>query len=338
MKRLTVFSWIGFLAVLFMCGNGLAAKINIDVNCTMKPGGAEEAAIKKFKEIVEQKSDGRMNVKVFMSGQLGKENAVLELMKIGQTQMAVTGGNYRHICAPQYNVAEIPFYLSNWDVVKGYLEGPFGKKVAALAAEKGGLIDFGPQKRAPREMTSNRVIEKPEDIKGLKMRLPAVPTWVAVWKELGALPTVIPAPEIYLAMKTGQVDAHENTLVSPYSRKLWEVQKYIIMTDHIFWPWEWVASKVWFDKLSAEDQKIIRDAVEVAREYGGKVEDEKDVFYADELKKKGMTFITPDNNAIRAKAPCPPSKKPCRIWIRKYPKRWIVSTRNTPNRLLRLMD
>lgn len=302
MKKLTLWSWIGVLAVLFMCGSVMAAKINIDVNCTMKPGGAEEAGIMKFKEIVEQKSNGRMNVRPFLSGQLGGENPVLELMKIGQTQMALTGGNYRHISAPQYNVAVIPFYLPNWDVVKAYLEGPFGKKVAALAAEKMGLIDFGPQKRAPREMTSNRPIREPKDLVGLKMRLPQVPTWVAVWKQLGVLPTVIPAPEIYLAMKTGQVEAHENTLVSPYSRKLWEVQKYIIMTDHIYWPWEWVASKVWFDKLSAEDQKIIRDAVEVAREYGAKVEDEKDGFYVTELKKKGMEFITPDNKAIRAKA------------------------------------
>jgi tripartite ATP-independent transporter DctP family solute receptor len=290
------------LAVLFMCGSAMAAKINIDVNCTMKPGGSEEAGIMKFKEIVEQKSNGRMNVRPFLSGQLGGENPVLELMKIGQTQMALTGGNYRHISAPQYNVAVIPFYLPNWDVVKAYLEGPFGKKIADLAAQKMGLIDFGPQKRAPREMTSNRPIREPKDLEGLKMRLPQVPTWVAVWKQLGVLPTVIPAPEIYLAMKTGQVEAHENTLVSPYSRKLWEVQKYIIMTDHIYWPWEWVASKVWFDKLSAEDQKIIRDAVEVARNYGAKVEDEKDQFYVTELKKKGMEFITPDNKAIRAKA------------------------------------
>ena len=238
MRRLVLFSFIGMLATLLICVNGMAAKINIDVNCTMKPGGAEDAAIKKFKEVVEKKSDGRMNVKMFMSGQLGKENAVLELLKIGQTQMALTGGNYRHMYAPKYNVIAIPFYLSNWEVVKGYLEGPIGDKIKDLSAKNGGLIDFGPQKRAPRKMTSNRAIKNPGDIKGLKMRLPAIPIWVDVWKELGALPTVIPAPEIYLAMKTGQVEAHENTLVSPYSRKLWEVQKYIIETDHVFWPWE----------------------------------------------------------------------------------------------------
>jgi tripartite ATP-independent transporter DctP family solute receptor len=283
-------------------GSALAAKINIDVNCTMKPGGSEEAAINKFKEIVEAQTGGRMNVKIFMSGQLGKEKAVLELMKIGQTQMALTGGIFRTMFAKEYDPITIPFYLPTWETVQAYLEGPMGKKIGQLALEKGGVIDFGPQKRAARHMTSNKKIMTPDDINGLKLRLPAIPIWVDVWKELGALPTVIPAPEIYLAMKTGQVDSHENSLVSPYSRKLWEVQKYIIKTGHVYFPWHWVASQKWFDGLSAADQKLISDAVQQARAYGTQIEDEKDAFYAAELKKKGMLFITPDNQAIRAKA------------------------------------
>jgi TRAP-type C4-dicarboxylate transport system substrate-binding protein len=243
-----------------------------------------------------------MYVKIFMSGQLGKEKAVLELLKIGQTQMALTGGIFRTMFAKAYDPITIPFYLPTWEVVQAYLEGPMGKKIGQLASEKGGVIDFGPQKRAARHMTSNRIIQGPDDIKGLKMRLPAIPIWVDVWKELGALPTVIPAPEIYLAMKTGQVEAHENSLVSPYSRKLWEVQKYIILTGHVYFPWHWVASKKWFDGLSAADQKLISDAVQEARAYGTQIEDQKDAFYAAELQKNGMQFITPDNRAIRAQA------------------------------------
>lgn len=287
--------WIGATCVH-------AEEISIDVNCTMKPGGSEEAAIKKFKEIVETKSNGRMKVKMFMSGQLGKEKAVLELLKIGQTQMALTGGLFRTMYAKEYDPITIPFYMTSWECVEAYLAGPMGKKIDELAYEKGGIIDFGPQKRAPREMTSNRKIVTVDDIDGLKMRLPAIPIWVDVWKQLGALPTVIPAPEIYLAMKTNQVEAHENSLVSPYSRKLWEVQKYIILTNHVWFPWHWVASRVWFEGLSPEDQQLIRDAVDEARAYGNKVEDEKDAFFAAELKKKGMEFITPDLASIRAKA------------------------------------
>jgi len=291
------------LGLALMAGNALAAKvIKIDVNCTMKPGGSEEAAIKKFKEIVEKKSHGRMKVRIFMSGQLGKEKAVLELLKMGQTQMALTGGIFRTMFAKKYDPITIPFYLSSWKCVKAYLEGPMGKKIDQLAEQKGGIIDLGVQKRAARHMTTNRKIMGPKDIKGLKLRLPAIPIWVDVWKQLGALPTVIPAPEIYLAMKTGQVDSHENSLVSPYSRKLWEVQKYVILTGHVYFPWHWVASKVWFDKLSPADQKLIRDAVNQARAYGDKVEDQKDAFYRKELEKKGMKFIKPDVQAIRAAA------------------------------------
>jgi len=303
MKRnLTLFVLVIPVVLALCMGNALAAKINIDVNCTMKPGGSEEAGIKKFKEIVEKKSNGRMNVKIFMSGQLGKEKAVLELMKIGQTQMALTGGIFRTMFAKEYDPITIPFYLPTWEVVQAYLEGPMGKKIGQMATEKGGVIDFGPQKRAARHMTSNKKIMSPDDIKGLKMRLPAIPIWVDVWKELGALPTVIPAPEIYLAMKTGQVDSHENSLVSPYSRKLWEVQKYIIETGHVYFPWHWAASKKWFDGLSADDKKLISDAVQEARAYGTQIEDEKNAFYAAELKKNGMEFITPDNKAIRTQA------------------------------------
>jgi tripartite ATP-independent transporter DctP family solute receptor len=292
------------LAALFAFGlsSAFAADISIDVNCTMKPGGSEEAAIQKFKEIVEKESGGRMEVNVFMSGQLGKEKAVLELMKIGQTQMALTGGIFRTMFAKQYDPITIPFYLPSWQVVKAYLEGPMGQKIGELAEEKGGVIDFGPQKRAARHMTTNKVVSMPEDIEGLKMRLPAIPIWVDVWKELGALPTVIPAPEIYLAMKTGQVESHENSLVSPYSRKLWEVQDYVILTGHVFFPWHWVASEKWFDKLSPEDQELIEKAVDEARAYGDRVEDEKDAFYAEFLKEKGMIFIDPNNKAIREAA------------------------------------
>jgi tripartite ATP-independent transporter DctP family solute receptor len=293
---------IGAALLVFSSLPTMAAEINIDVNCTMKPGGAEETAIKKFREVIEAKSKGRMHVKEFMSGQLGGEQAVLELLKIGQTQMALTGGIFRSMFAKEYDPVSIPFYLPTWGACAAYFNGPLGQKIKELAAEKGGITDFGPQKRAARQMTSNRKIEKVEDLKGLKMRVPSVPIWVDVWQELGTLPTVIPAPDIYLAMKTGQVEAHENTLVGPYSRKMWEVQKYIILTDHVFFPWHWVASKVWFEKLPPADQQIIREAVAEAIVAGEKAEDDMDKFYADELKKNGMEFISPDLAGFRQKA------------------------------------
>jgi len=274
-------------------GRVAAAALQIHVNNTMSGGGSEEAGIAKFKEVVEAKSKGQMQVTPFLSGSLGGEVPVLGLLKIGKTEMSLTGGIFLGQYAPEYNALNIP-YLFTWEQALEFVSGPAAKSIQELSLKKGGLVIFGPKYRGPRHMTSNRAIREAKDVKGLKFRVPQEPAWVRVWQALGALPIAIPAPEIYLAMQTGQVEAHENTLVSPYSRSLWEVQKYIIMTSHIYWPWWWVASDAWFKKLNPEQQQIVREAVEVARMYGEKVEREKDDFYIAELKKKGMTFITPD--------------------------------------------
>jgi tripartite ATP-independent transporter DctP family solute receptor len=297
------------IAVLLVAGLALlatppgtaAAPVQIHVNNTMPGGGSEEAGIAKFKEMVEQKSKGQMEVTPFLSGQLGGEKAVLGLLKIGKTEMSLTGGIFLGQYASEYNALNIP-YLFTWEQLLDYVGGPAGKKIQELSSKKGGLVVLGPQYRGPRQMTSNRPIKEAKDIKGLKMRVPEEPVWLRVWKTLGALPVAIPAPEIYMAMQTGQVEAHENTLVSPYSRSLWEVQKYIIMTSHIYWPWWWVASESWFNKLTPDQQKIVRESAAEAAKYGEKVEGEKDDFYTAELKKKGMTFITPDIDSIKKAA------------------------------------
>jgi len=289
------------LALLANPPGTAAAPVQIHVNNTMPKGGSEEAGIAKFKELVEQKSNKQMEVTPFLSGQLGGEKAVLGLLKIGKTEMSLTGGIFLGQYASEYNALNIP-YLFTWEQLVDYVGGPAGKKIQELSSKKGGLTVIGPQYRAPRHMTSNRPIKEAKDIKGLKMRVPEEPVWLRVWKTLGALPVAIPAPEIYMAMQTGQVEAHENTLVSPYSRSLWEVQKYIIMTAHIYWPWWWVASDSWFNKLTADQQKIVRESAAEAAKYGEKVEREKDDFYVVELKKKGMTFITPDIESIKKAA------------------------------------
>ena len=297
------------LAALLILGGALAgaptgtsaAPVQIHVNNTMSAGGSEEAGIVKFKELVEQKSKGQMAVSPFLSGQLGGEVAVLGLMKIGKTEMSLTGGIFQGQYAPEYNALNVP-YLFTWEQAVEYVNGPAGNMIRELSMKKGGLTVFEPQYRGPRHMTSSREIKEAKDLKGLKMRVPEEAAWVRVWKALGTLPVAIPAPEIYLAMQTGQVEAHENTLVSPYSRSLWEVQKYIILTSHIYWPWWWVASDQWFKKLTPEQQKIVRESVGEAAKYGEKVEREKDEFYLAELKKKGMTIVSPDIDSFKRMA------------------------------------
>jgi len=295
-------SALAAIACSFAVATAQAQQV-IELHNTMSGGGSEEAAMERFKDIVEERSDGRFEVNVYLGGQLGGEVDVLELLNLGQTQMALTGGLFMGQYAPEYNAVSIPFAFPNWESVEHYImESDSGAAMMEASRERGNLVYLGPQMRAFRQMTSNREVHSPDDLEGLKMRLPKDPVRVDVWEELGVQAVVIPAPDIYLAMRTGQVDAHENSLASPYTRQLWEVQDYIIMVSHLSYPWHWIASSAWWDTLDAEDQEMLREAVEEARLYGYEVEQERDDYYREALMEKGMTFIDVDLVPFREKA------------------------------------
>ena len=275
----------------------------IEIHNTMNPGGSEEAALERFAEILAERSGGSMSVNVYLGGQLGSETDILQLLNLGQTQMALTGGLFMSEYAPEYDAVSVPFVFPSFEAAEHYLlETASGDAVRELARERGGLVYFGPQMRGFRHMTSARPIETPADLQGLRMRLPQIPLWVDIWEELGVQAVVIPAPDIYLAMRTGQVEAHENSLAGPYTRQMWEVQDYIITTAHLSFPWHWVASARWWDSLNADEQAMVLEAVEEARAHGSAVEAEQDAFYREALIENGMTFLDVDQAPFREAA------------------------------------
>jgi TRAP-type transport system periplasmic protein len=279
------------------------ARQTIEIHNTMGPGGSEEAALLHFKALVEERSGGDLRVEVVLGGQLGSETDVLQLLNLGQTQMSLTGGVFMGEYAAEYDAVSVPFVFPNWEAVEHYiLNTDSGKAMQQQALDRGNLVYFAPQMRAFRHMTSNVPVESPADLRGLRMRLPQIPVWVDVWGELGVQVVVIPAPDIYLAMRTGQVQAHENSLASPYTRQMWEVQDYIITTAHLSFPWHWTASARWWNGLSADQQTLLREAIEEARQHGIAVETERDAYYREALIANGMTFIDPDQGPFRAAA------------------------------------
>jgi tripartite ATP-independent transporter DctP family solute receptor len=300
--RKQLFATLATLGMLTAAPFALAAPIEIQVNNTMSEGGSESAAVERFAEYLEEQAPGRFEVRPFLAGSLGGENAILELLNLGQTQLSLTGGNWRQQYAPEYDAISVPFVFTTWDEVDAYMESLSGQAMIKQAESQGGLKFLGTQHRGPRHMTANEAINSPDDLEGFRLRLPALPVWMEVWKEMGAQVVSVPAPEIYLAMQTGQVDGHENSLSSPYTRRLWEVQDYVIMTSHVQFPWSWVASARWWDGLEAKDQALIEKAVDVARQYGTNREDELDEFYLKALQNEGMTVIRPEVTPFRKAA------------------------------------
>ena len=299
---------LGFVAATGLClalatASTSASAQTIEIHNTMSPGGSEDAALQRFAEILAERSGGAMEVNVILGGQLGSETDVLQLLNLGQTQMALTGGLFMSEYAAELDAVSVPFVFPTFKAAEYYmLETASGRAVQEQARERGNLVYFGPQMRGFRHMTSAREINSPDDLQGLRMRLPQIPLWVDVWEELGVQAVVIPAPDIYLAMRTGQVEAHENSLAGPYTRQMWEVQDYIITTAHLSFPWHWVASARWWDGLSEDEQAMVREAVEEARQHGIAVELESEDYYREALIGHGMTFIDVDQTPFREAA------------------------------------
>ena len=168
------------------------------------------------------------------------------------------------------------------------LDGPLGKELADKSAEKG-LILLGTWDNGIRQMTnSKRPITKVEDMKGLKMRVPPDATLVDIMTALGAEAQQIKFAELYVALQQGVVDGQENPLVNIYASKLYEVQKYLALTNHQFQMTPFLMSKRSWDRLSAADKKAVQEAAAEATALQRKLSSDADEKLLSELKAKGV--------------------------------------------------
>jgi tripartite ATP-independent transporter DctP family solute receptor len=157
-----------------------------------------------------------------------------------------------------------------------------------------GLLEVG-----FRNVTSKKPIRVPSDLKGFKIRTPESPAQVETFKALGALPSPMPFGELYGALQQGVVDGQENPLENIYNGKLYEVQKYVIETRHIYnFGYVLISEKTW-QKLSADDQKALKEAVKFGSFWQIDWAQENEAKYAQMLKDKGMEFIQVDREAFR---------------------------------------
>src|SRR5439155_16656039 len=151
-----------------------------------------------------------------------------------------------------------------------------------------------------RQVTSNKPVAKPEDMKGLKIRVPDAPAYIAFPKALGANPTPIAFAEVYLALQNGTVDAQENPLPTIRAKKFYEVQKYISLTGHIYDSLNTIVSGSLWKRLSDADKQMFSDVMQQAAESAGKEIAEQEKTLVDWFKQQGVQVLTVDRDAFRA--------------------------------------
>ena len=245
--------------------------------------------MEKFAEIVAAKSGGKIKVNVFPSGQLGSDQANVSALQGGTLEMASMNSGIFASQVKEFAAFDLPFMFANGKEADAVVDGPFGQKMHAKLEEKG-LVGLGYYELGFRNITnSKRAITKVEDIAGLKLRVIPNPINVDWVKALDANPTPLPFPELYAALEQKAVDGQENPVATIWGAKLHEVQKYMTLTNHQYNPQSVVISKKFWDTLSADEKKIIGDAVTESAKFQRQQARASVASTLDNLKKAGMT-------------------------------------------------
>jgi tripartite ATP-independent transporter DctP family solute receptor len=274
-------------------------EIQIRIGSPFKAGSILVDAAEKFKEIAERESGGKIKVEILAG--IDSEEVVNEKNSKGQLEMQSNGHRALEIYASQYFFFNAPYVMKDLDHFMRVWEGSLGKKAAELVAKNGNVQYLGIIYRGLRQTTSKKLIKTPSDVAGLKLRLPVVPTWVAVWKEMGADPVPIPLTDLYNSLKTGTAQASEGDLTQISSFKLYEVQTYLTMTNHLVQTGGMMINKPFFDKLSKEAQQLILKASKESCDWATLKLKNGEAQIIDELKKNGMQVVIPDAEAFRVK-------------------------------------
>ena len=275
------------------------AKTKINIGSTYGPDAPVHFGLVKFKELVEQRSKGDMEVLIHVGGAMGGERDVFEAMSSGGLEMGAMGSGDVSIFFPKWMVYEVPYAMRDADHFWKFWNGPVGKEVNDMVLKERGVMTTGVLFRGARFLTANKPIKTPAEVKGLKIRLPENKPWIKVWETLGALPVVVAFPEVYMALKTGVAEAQENPLESIWAYKFYEAQKYLIGTRHVFSAAKYQVSKKWFDTLKPDQQQLILQAWKDATDYANGLAVAADKKFLTDLQGKGMTLIEPDVAAFQ---------------------------------------
>jgi TRAP-type transport system periplasmic protein len=300
MTRFSTFRRTSLVAALLVCSGLAMAQSNIKLTLGhgAAPGNPRHEASVKFAELVKAKTSNRIEVQVAHSAQLGDDAAMVTAIRSGALDMTANSQGAVANAVAEYAAYGMPFMFSTPAQAFKVLDGPLGKELADKTAAKG-MVVLGYWDNGIRHMTnSKRPISKVEDMKGLKMRTPPDAVLVDIMQALGADAQQIKFAELYVALQQGVVDGQENPLVNIHASKLYEVQKHLALTSHMFQMTPFLMSKRTWDRLSEGDRKAVQEAALEATTMQRKLSQEADDKLLADLKAKGVQVTTVDKAAF----------------------------------------
>ncbi|GAB6049312.1 TRAP transporter substrate-binding protein [Hydrogenophilus islandicus] len=262
----------------------------------------------KFKELAEKYTHGAVKVEVYPNSTLYKDKEELEALQLGAVHLlAPSLAKFGPLGVRQFEAFDLPYIFDGYDDLHKVTYGPVGKKLLE-ALEPKGIKGLAYWDNGFKVFSANKPLRKPEDFKGLKMRIQSSKVLEAQMRALGALPQVMAFSEVYQALQTGVVDGTENPPSNLYTQKMHEVQKYVTLSDHGYLGYAVIANKRFWEGLPAEIRTQLEKAMQEATEYANAIAKEENDKALEAVRKAGTSEIielTPDEKLALKKALIP---------------------------------
>jgi tripartite ATP-independent transporter DctP family solute receptor len=304
MKRFVLFLMATALMALISCTREPSDRFVLKFNTVAGPQQAQVKALEVFALEAAALSKGKIEVKVFHSGQLGNQQTQVVGVMRGALDMTFTDPNSLAQFDKALGIFGSAYLFRDLGHMERVMSGPIGREYFGRLAREQGLRPLGSWYLGTRQLNlRDREVRTPDDMKGVKLRMPNSPQWIAMGKALGANPTPLGFNEVYLALKTGVVDGQDNPLPTDKAQKFYEVTKYIILTGHqMGMVWPTINEKTW-QSMPEEYRQWILKALKKARKYHDGLVMQGEAQLLKEFEQEhGMVIIEPDVEAFRRHA------------------------------------
>ncbi|MCF7945417.1 MAG: DctP family TRAP transporter solute-binding subunit [Spirochaetia bacterium] len=293
-----------FLAICFTILTGMVFAQGNDENggpITIKAGHGlpEETSLglgfTKFKELIEESSNGEILVEIYSNGQLGGDRELTESLQLGNVTMTAVSATNLATFAKEFFVLDSFFMFDSREHVYKVLDGTAGDKMLNALSSKN-IAGLGYWENGFRHLTnSKRSVQTPEDMTGIKMRVPENPVQIAAWKSVNAGPTPMAWGELFTALQQKVLDGQECTMENIEKMKFYEVQPFISLTGHKYSPYVVIMNKEFYDGLSESHRTLVDQALEETSTYQRNA--------AEELEKEGLEVVRKAGNTITEVSP-----------------------------------
>jgi len=301
------------IAVLALSGTAVAEEpIVIKFSHVVAVDTPKGKGAEKFKQLAEERTKGRVKVEVYPNSQLYKDKEEVEALQLGAVQMlAPSLAKFGPLGVREFEVFDLPYLFDSYDDLNKITNGPVGQSLLKKLDSKG-ILGLAYWDNGFKVMSANKAIRVPEDYKGLKMRIQSSKVLDGQMRALGGIPQVMAFSEVYQALQTGVVDGTENPPSNLYTQKMFEVQKYVAMTNHGYLGYAVIVNKKFWEGLPPDVRTTLEGAMKDATAYANDIAKKENDDAMAAVKASGKSEIlalTPEQKKAMKKALVPVHKE-----------------------------